>query len=138
MKKRLLLLFLFFALFFSGCQKDPAPKETAPLCHVVTRAEVVLHQGDTVLRKTFTQDSKIRSVLQYLRLLEYTGDTAEPTPREGSPLYIFTFHYSDGSRHTLQQQGWDYIRRDDGPWQVLHPSRSRNIIPLFRLLPGDD
>ena len=129
MKKIAVILLL--SLLLSGCRTAKAE----PACRVVTGVQVQYHHEGGTLNRTYTQSDSIRSVLFYLRLLRPFGPVV-PEDTQNLTCQI-TLRYSHGPDSVIEQQGNQYLRRDNGHWEEINDTNAQLLYPLLLLLPSD-
>ncbi len=136
MKKmaKLLLAFFFAAVILWGCGKTA---ENDPLCAVVTGVDISFQYKDTLLRRHYTDEQKMRSVLLYLRLLKPLGNANNETVPPEEDIYEIVVHLSDGSVKHYRQVKHRYLSRPDRPWVRIDPSQAAQLYRLMRHLPSD-
>ena len=127
--KRLALL-LILALIFCGCKK-----QETPVYRVVTGVQVEYSDGTDIISRNYTRSASIQSVLTYLRILRPYGP-AVPKEETGKTCRI-TLRYSHGPDSVYMQQGNQYLRKNEGPWQSIDNARANLLYPLLLLLPSD-
>ena len=102
---------------------------------VVTGVQVRYQQQDRVMERTYSKSASIRSILNYLRILDPFGPV-KPVGNADTFCRI-TLQYSQGPDRIYLQQGQQYLRQDDGDWQAINSSRASLLYGLLLLLPSD-
>lgn len=121
---------LLTVLLFGGC----AVQRQEPVYRVVTGVEVEYTQDGKIICRTYNRQESMRSVLNYLRLLE--GGTVA-VPPESSESCKFTLRYSHGPDTVILQRGTGYLQRNGGLWQRVDSNQGQLLYPLLLLLPSD-
>ena len=125
-----LVLFLILALFLCGCKK-----QETPVYRVVTGVQVEYKDGADTIIRSYTRPASMQSILTYLRILRPYGPSV-PTGEYDKTCRI-TLRYSHGPDSVYLQQGGQYLRKNEGPWQSIDNARANLLYPLLLLLPSD-
>lgn len=126
--KRIAVIFCICCLL-GGCKKQESPYR------VVTAVEVRYQQGENILYRSYTRDENITAVLNYLRLLKPYGPV---TPEETEDVTCrIVLHNSQGEDTVYFQQGYDYLRKNNGHWEKIDNTRANLLYPLLLLTPSD-
>ncbi len=128
MKKFAVILIL--VLLLSGCAT-----RRAPVTQVVTGIQIEFLRPEGVLTRTYSQQESIQSILNYLRIIRPFGPIIPENTHEITCR--FTLRYSHGPDSIFVQQGYDYLRRDDGEWQQIDGTQAQLLYPMLLLLPSD-
>ncbi len=123
--------FLLVSFFLAGCTAGRMPE-----CRVVTGVEVQYQMPEGQLTRTYTTQSSIQSVLNYLRMLEPTGIAVPAAETEFTCR--FTVHYSHGPDAVLFQHGSHCLRWENADWQGINDAQAHLLYPLLLLLPSDE
>ena len=128
--KRIVFL-LILCCILGGCTKKPRE----PATRVVTGIQVRYNQNGTELHRTYTRESSMRSMLNYLRMLRPYG----PIIPEGDPQTTcqITLQYSSGADCTFRQMGDHYLCKNSEHWEKIDVVQARLLYPLLLLLPSD-
>lgn len=122
---------ILFVILLGGCAAIPVK----PACRVVTGIQVQYQQQGNTLYRTYNQEETIQPVLYYLRTLRPLGPVI---PEETFPFTcLFTLQYSHGPDSVILQQGYDYLRRNEGNWKQIDDSQAQLLYTLLLLLPSD-
>lgn len=112
-----------------GCSKK------APVCRVVTGIDVEYQHSGGTIRRVYTQNDSISSLLNYLRLLRPYGPVIPGETKNATCRIVL--QYSDGPDTVYFQRGYDYLQKDDGHWQKIDKERAVLLYPLLLLMPSD-
>ena len=128
--KRIIFL-LIFCFLLGGCTVSASE----PSIRVVTGIQVQYKQNGTEITRTYSRDSSIRSVLNYLRMLRPYG----PIIPEGDPQPTcqITLRYSSGTDCTFRQMGDRYLCKNNEYWEKIDVVQAQLLYPLLLLLPSD-
>ena len=125
MKKMAVFLLLPFLLW--GCSFRKLPE--GPLCRVVTRVQVTATAQGHTWENTYTDSTRMESVLCYLRLLR-KGRPADIDPDSfRADSYEITVFYSDGQSTTYRQLHRDFLQIDDGAWARIDGAKMELLFP---------
>ena len=103
-----------------------------------TKIEVTCRLPGQTLKRTYTQENKMRAVLTYLRLLEpggYAPIDPETTRTENN---VITVILSDGSRRVYRQTGTEFLQKDHHPWQRIRGISPKRLYLLIHALGADE
>ena len=130
MKKLFCLTILI--LLLCGCSRPPEQHQLK----WVTQVTADYQKGTIRLHRDYTDDEKIRPVLDYFRSLSPYG-TAQSVPQEGQYAQI-TIHYSDGSQKVYEQTSDAFLRQNGGIWQHIDPEKGQELWLLLALTESDE
>ncbi len=130
--KRIIWTILLCAVL-SGCVGREISTQNQP--RVVTHITAEYNSGTIRLQRNYTNSDKMRSVLNYFRMLSPYG-TAQQLPLEGNRVQI-TVHFSDGSSKLYEQFADTYLRQDGGTWQYIDPQAGQQLPLLLGLMESD-
>lgn len=130
MKKFLCLAFV--CLFLCGCTRPEAPHQIK----WVTRITADYQKGVIQLHRDYTNDEKIRTVLDYFRSLSPYGNEAT-VPQDGLYAQV-TVYYSDGSQKVYEQQNDAFLRQNGGIWQNIDPEKGMELGLLLAMTESDE
>ena len=130
MKK--LFVFILLSILLCGCT---GPSEQHQM-KWVTRITADYQKGAIRLHRDFTDDEKIRPILDYFRTLSPYG-TAQSLPQDGLYAQV-TIYYSDGSQKVYEQQGDAFLRKNGGVWQNIDPEKGQELGLLLALSESDE
>ena len=129
-----LFVFILVGTLLAGCSR-PIPQPDPP--RFVTRVDVQCQREGKFLQRQYTDEKKMSSVLNYIRLLESGGGlAAEPEDIPGDDYQIVVY-LSDGTRRTYRQRADQYLSRDSLPWVKIDPRRGRQLYPILETLESD-
>ena len=135
MLKRSAACVLLIALLIMGCSN--VNQETPGQPNLVTGITAVCRKGAMELRRSYANPEKVRSVLNYLRLLKtYGPPETDPSAAEGQHIQI-TLTFSDGSQKIYDQWADQYLRSDGGPWQLISPEQGQELYLLLGMMESD-
>ena len=97
---------------------------------VVTQIDVTVMQDNHATTITYTDDRQMESILTYLRVTEPIATTQFEPDSFRSDSYTFTVYFSDGSQNVYRQIYHDYLQKNDGRWQRIHPKVDLHFPPL--------
>lgn len=132
MKLWSIVLALVLALSAGGLEQ----KETVPRPRVVTAVEADYDGRLLHLRRSYTDEEKMRQVLTCLRAIKPLGTVAPEAelPEEGGTVTLLR---SDGTAATWELRGGAYLRRDGGSWQTVDPEQAQQLPLLLAMLESD-
>ena len=132
---RKITILLLLAVTLCGCCN--VDKEVPGQPNLVTGITAVYRKGAMELRREYFQPEKVRSVLNYLRLLKtYGPPDTDPTATEGGKIQI-TVSFSDGTQRVYDQWADQYLRSDGGPWQLISPEQGQELYLLLTMMESD-
>ena len=132
MKKIMILL---LCVLLGGC-RAAAPSQPEQM-KVVTRITAQYNSGAVRLQRSYTDEEKLRSILNYLRgLSPYGSGEEEPAGQAGQAEV--TLYFSDGSSKVYEQYGVGFLRLDGGKWQRINPERGQELPLILGLLESDE
>ena len=121
---------------FSGCMHFVSKPEETPV-RVVTHIDITYENGSIHTERHYRDASKMRHVLNYLRLIDPYGSPAvDPEIIKGSHFYI-ELGYSDGSSKVYRQKADRYMQIDGGEWKTIDPARAEELSLLLGQLESD-
>ena len=132
---RKIALLVLFSLILGGCCN--INKETVGQPNLVTHIIADYQKGALVFHREYSNSEKVRSVLNYLRLLNTYGPPEEP-PEGGKLSRIrITIHFSDSTNKVYEQWADQYLRIDGGPWSLLDPQQGQELYLLLTMMESD-
>lgn len=134
MKKMLILVLL--AMLLAGCTRPNDDSIRPP--RLVTGIEVSYNSGSIRLQRQYTDEKKMRSLLDYLRCLDVYGTAAADIPIPDVPICRITLSFSDGTCKVYEQRDHRFLRRDDGPWHYIEPEQAQELPLLLGLMESDE
>ena len=140
MKKQFLcwLSLLLSCTFLLGCSHRPAQEEPPSALLLVTSIQVnCLCNGECLPLRQYTQSHKIRSVLDYLRLLGAYGSLAEVPSRPEDLCFEITLTRSDGSQKQYWQLANRYLKESGQPWKYIDEEKGAQLKDLLEALESD-
>ena len=133
--KKTAALILLLALVLCGCSN--INEETTGQPRLVTGISAVYQKGAVRLQRQYSNNEKVRTVLNYLRLLKtYGPPETEPNSQDGSQIQI-TVTFSDGSQKVYDQWADQYLRSDNGPWELINPDKGQELYLLLGMMESD-
>ena len=132
--KYLLALVLVITTIFSGCQQVDPNAPTSPRLVVEVRAE---YEGENIrLQRRYTDDEKVRAILDYIRSLDPYGSVEESNIVVTDRAWI-ELTYSDGTTKRYHQFGAQYLRCGNGKWQNITKERGMELPVLLGMMESD-
>lgn len=132
--RKIIFMLATVVFFFFGCTRggeDP----TVP--RLVTQIEVVYSHGEQLLRRQYTDPSKMSSVLNYIRLLDRGGPADTDPERVPGDACKITLRLSDGSSRVYHQRSDRFLSKDFHSWQRIDPEQGQQLLPLLEGLESD-
>ena len=129
--KRRIIWFVLPILLLTGCKK-----ETPAVTRVITQVEVFCHNDSDALYRQYTDQQDMRTMLNYLRMLN-VGEQAEELPMDSKLSYKIVLRDNMGGQTVYRQLGSRCLCENDGPWHSIDGSKGSLLYPLLLLLPGD-
>lgn len=132
--KRTAAALIILCVLLSGCghtARDPMQPRT------VTAITADYSSGTISLRRQYTDQEKLRSVLNYLRCLSATS-ASDLSPEQETSVARIVLTYSDGSTKTYDQWGDQYLRIDGGPWLRIPADKGQEFPLLLGLMESDE
>lgn len=132
--RRIFVLLLLVLL--TGCTYYAPPGEHHG-SRVVTAVEVSASVDGLLLRRRYTGEEKMRTVLTYLRKLkpQLFANIDPETFRTNA--FRITLTLSDGSRQVFHQLHDQYLQKNDGAWHSIDPAYGSALVRLLEELPSD-
>lgn len=127
----MLLVPVLFCLNASGAKGEN------PVIPVVCRVEVECSQGAVRQSRCYTQDEKMRWVLNFLRMHKNLGIPEEDPETAAGDCYTVSVYLSNGQKRVYRQQADRYLRKN-GRWQKVDPGWAGCFYFLLQTLPGDE
>lgn len=127
-----IISFILLCLILGGC----TPKTTQDQFKWVTRITADYQKGVIRLHREYTDDEKMRPVLDYFRSLSPYGKV-ENVPDEGAYAQV-TVYFSDGSKKIYEQKSDGFIRENGGNWQNINPEKGQELGVLLGLAISDE
>lgn len=131
--KKIMCLFLL-CMLLCGCANST--QATQNQFKWVTRITAEYQKGVIRLERHYTEDEKIRPVLDYFRGLSPYG-RVEAVPNDGVYALV-TVYFSDGSSKVYEQQSNSYLRQNGGAWQNIDPEKGEELGLLLGLTESDE
>ena len=134
--RKILVIILLLAAVLTGCSWVDPNAPTRP--KLVVQVAVEYQDGAVTLRRSYTDDKKMRAVLDYLRYLDPSGTV---DPAQLSPMVCqawFELTYSDGTTKQYQQLGDRYLRCGSGKWRNIVTERAAELPLLLGMLESDE
>ena len=128
------IILLLLCIVLTGCCPQNSPD---PPCRVVSAITAEYNSGGMQLRRNYTDQKKMRAILDYLRLLSPV-DVADGYPSALSGQTNVTLHFSDGSQRVYTQTGDGFFRKDGNPWQRIDPEKGKELQLLLSFLESDE
>ena len=133
--KRSFAMIILLSLLLTGC--SDINDETPGQPNLVTGISAVYRKGAMELTRNYSNQEKVRSVLNYLRHLRtYGTPETDPDAAEGSRIQI-TLTFSDGSQKIYDQWADQYLRSDGGPWQLISTEQGQDLYLLLGMMESD-
>ena len=133
--RRSFAVIVLLSLLLTGCSN--INEETPGQPNLVTGITAVCRKGAMELTRNYSNQEKVRSVLNYLRLLKtYGPPETDPNTAEGQRIQI-TVTFSDGSQKIYDQWDDQYLRSDGGPWQVISSEQGQELYLLLGMMESD-
>ena len=133
MKKIMVMLLL--TLILCGCSN--INEETPGQPKLVTGISAVYQKGAMQLVRQYSNDEKVRSVLNYLRLLKTYGPPETDPEAEGGNRIRLTLTFSDGTEKVYEQWADQYLRSNGGPWQLISTEQGQELYLLLGMMESD-
>ena len=131
MKKILCICFLICTLL-SGCAE---PSFYVP--QTVTRVDIYGVHNKHNLRRHYTEPNKMQSVLNYLRLLDFNGQTdLDPEFLPGDDFKIY-LGFSDGQRKVYRIHADRYLCNPSGKWEKVDTEAAKRLMPYLQITASD-
>ena len=112
------------------------PVSAAVDSHLAVRVEVFYAWEQGALLRQYTDQAKMRAVLNYLRLAQYAGmPEDDPLAQPGHTCRV-RVHLADGRQHQYLLHAEQFLCRDGGAWEVVELQAP--LLPLLRTLPSDE
>lgn len=127
--KKILIGMAALWILLAGCQRIQEPA----VCRVVTQITVTRSDGS---RRCYTDQSKMRAVLTYLRGLDPYGAADAPTVGTDTD-YRIEVSYSDGNGTIYLQKANRYLQINGQSWQSLDPEKAALLSEIFETTPSD-
>ena len=125
MKK--IAVFLLLPMVLRGCGFREMP--TGPMCRTVTQVQVTATAQGQTWENTYTDSTRMESVLCYLRLLQ-KGKKVDIDPDSfRADSYEIQVRYSDGQHTTYRQLHDDFLQVDGGAWETIHKAKMELLFP---------
>lgn len=124
---------LVFCLLFTGC----TGQKKEPSVRVVTQVDVTCSYGGKLLQRRYTEQEKMKPLLNYLRLLEPRGKArVDPELTRGN-AYEITLHFSHGAPTVYYQRAERFLSKNRHPWQEVDSQLAGELYPILRDTPAD-
>ena len=135
--KKLVFLMIFMAFIFSmpGCRKG---NSSTSHYRAVTAIDIVTQKDDTILRRHYTDQTKMQYVLTFLRLLKPTGKPDTDPEALTEDMFLIALTFSDGSQNFYRQTGHRYVAKDDQDWFSIDPNQALKLYELMAHVPSDE
>ena len=132
---RKIALLILFSFLLCGCSS--INKETPGHPNLVTHITADYQKGALVLHREYSNSEKVRSVLNYLRLLNTYGPPEEQPEGSKVSRIRITIHFSDGEDKLYEQWADQYLRINDGPWALIDPQQGQELYLLLTMTESD-
>ena len=125
--------FLIFAVCLLTLSVQPV--SAAVDSRLAVRVEVLYAWEQGMLLRQYTDQEKMRAVLNYLRLAQYAGiPESDPLAQPGHTCRV-RIRLADGGQHQYLLHAEQFLCRDDGTWEMA--AWQEPLLPLLRSLPSD-
>lgn len=124
------------AVFVQGCSGGEA-LSSMPDCRVVEGVRVYYECGGIRLERVYLAPEKIRSILNYLRVIDPYGPPEEDPEKADGSSFRIELHYSDGCSNTYLQKGDRFMKTDGGDWKRIDPKRARELSRILGTMEAD-
>lgn len=129
-------IILLFGCLLSGCSKA-VEKPQKPLSSVVTSITVNYTNGPLHALRHYTNDEKIRHILNYLRRIDAYGTPQEdPESTPGSDIHI-VLSYANGLLKVYRQKSERFLKEGNAPWQRIDATRAQGLGYLLGKMESD-
>jgi len=127
---------IIIALLLTGCSYAAPPGE-AHGSRVITAVEVTATEEGQLRRYRYNTESKVRTLLAYLRRIkpELATNIDPDTFRTNS--YRITLLLSDGTQSVYHQLHTEYLQKDGGLWRSIDPAHGSALVRILHELPPD-
>lgn len=129
-------LFLVFVIFLAGCGYSPFGAKPHPP-RVITSIEVVASTEGQLHRYRYTDDDKMRLVMQYLRHIRPQLSMSISPDTFRTDAFRITLNLSDGTQTVYHQLHSDYLQKDNGTWKSIDSAKGAALLRLLKELPSD-
>ena len=131
--RRIFALVVLLATALAGCGQTT---QVGVRPRLVTKVTADYKSGAIELHRQYTDEEKMRAVLNYLRCLEPYGDVSEEDITAGSEVKI-VLTYSDGTTKTYDQRADQFLRTGNGAWQNIRSEQGSELPLLLGLMESD-
>ena len=137
MKEKILILTVSLLLLLSGCTAAPSEDQQKPLYKIVTQITVDYENGPIQATLYYTEDEKMRHILNYLRLIRPYGTPPEDPETVDGSLFRITLSHSDGSTKIYEQKADRYLKAHGKNWQCISSQKALELSILLGQLESD-
>lgn len=137
MKEKILILTMSLLLLLSGCTAAPPENQHRPLYRAVTQITVDYENGPIQATLNYTEDEKMRLILNYLRLIRPYGTPPEDPEAVDGSLFRITLTHSDGSTKVYEQKADRYLKAHGKNWQCISSQKAMELSILLGQLESD-
>ena len=134
--KKLLTLFLIFAVVLVGCGRRDSETATQPH-RIVTGVSVSFRNGPMEMHRQYTTSAKMRAILNYLRWIDPYGTPAEDPENVAGSEYHIVLHFSDDSQKVYRQKADRFMQVSGAPWKNINPENAMTLGKILGQMESD-